>query len=278
MKVRAHYCDAHPRGRGVHATRPNSLGALLGLAFGYVACGITECLPAVYLSSFRRQSSTYVVWEGISDALSGCSHSFRTWIHPRREYLYRISLRRLSLRNAARVRCATSLISVSVCRSVWLHVGLYVYVCVCPCFRFFSGPVRTRPCPRAMRSRWSAQDRRGPSRRRRAQPVLVSNADISRMHSGLGILAIAPGTRWSRSGRGSVCRWIPTVCAGSTDVRLRRHPFLLSSPAWYFVWNFQRLLLDCHEQPVLPAKSDRYGRLLNLRATFRVRAWSLQST
>ena len=82
----------------------------------------------------------------------------RTWIHPCREYLCRISLRRLSLRNAARVRCATSLISVSVCRSVWLHVGLYVYVCVCPCFRFFSGPVRTRPCPRAMRSRWSAQD------------------------------------------------------------------------------------------------------------------------
>ena len=61
----------------------------------------------------------------------------RTWIHPCREYLCRISLRRLSLRNAARVRCATSLISVSVCMSVWLHVGLYVYVCVCPCFRFF---------------------------------------------------------------------------------------------------------------------------------------------
>ena len=91
----------------------------------------TRKLPALYLSPFRRQSSTYVVWEGMSDALSGCSHSFRTWIHPRREYLCRISLRRLSLRNAACVRCATSLISVSVCMSVWLHVGLYVYVCVC---------------------------------------------------------------------------------------------------------------------------------------------------
>ena len=116
-----------------------------------------DVLPAVYLSPFRRQSSTYVVWEGISDALSGCSHSRRTWIHPRREYLCRISLRRLSLRNAARVRCATSLISVSVCMSVWLHVGLYVYVCV-SVLPFFSVSVRTRPCPRAMRSRWSAQD------------------------------------------------------------------------------------------------------------------------
>ena len=91
----------------------------------------TRKLPALYLSPFRRQSSTYVVWEGMSDALSGCSHSFRTWIHPRREYLYRISRRRLSLRNAACVHCATTLSSVSVCMSVWLHVGLYVYVCVC---------------------------------------------------------------------------------------------------------------------------------------------------
>ena len=33
-----------------------------------------DVLPAVYLSPFRRQSSTYVVWEGISNALSGCSH------------------------------------------------------------------------------------------------------------------------------------------------------------------------------------------------------------
>ena len=159
-----------------------------------------------------------------------------------------------------------------------MSVCMYMCVCVSVLPFLFSGPVRTRPCPRAMRSRWSAQDRRGPSRRRRAQPVLVSNADISRMYSGLGILAISPGTRWSRSGRGSVCRWIPTVCAGSTVVKLRRHPFLLSSPAWYTVWNFQRLLLDRHELPALPTTSDRCGRRLNFWATFRVRARSLQST
>ena len=42
----------------------------------------------------------------------------------------RISLRRPSLRNGARVRCATWLNSVFVCVSVWVPVGLYVSVCL----------------------------------------------------------------------------------------------------------------------------------------------------